>query len=166
MLAEDETTRWLTEPFPAGVHGRPDGSGGGSTLLMLFNYETHGFEEPVFPLPDKPYYPEIVLRGMAAMVPGIAAYVDKGVRPWVDGGYYVKTRENRPLIGPSGVDGLILSAAYSGFGIMAAMAGAELAGRYVTGADLPDYAPAFRLDRYGDAGYVAGLDAYADGGQL
>ena len=54
----------------------------------------------VFPLTEPPYYTELVLRGMARMLPGFAGYLDRMPRAYVDGGYYAKTRENRPLIGP------------------------------------------------------------------
>ena len=68
VLAADETTRWLTEAFPAGVHGRPDGSGAATTLLVLFNYENRA-TEVVFPLAEDEHYAEITLRGMSTMVP-------------------------------------------------------------------------------------------------
>ena len=164
-LAEDEDTRWLLQRFPAGVHGRPDGSGSSTSLLMLFNYDNSP-ADVVFPLPDEPHYAEIALRGMSTMVPALRAYIDKGARPYVDGGYYIKTRENRPLIGPLPVEGAYVSGAYSGFGVMASCAGGELIARHVTGAPLPDYAPAFLLSRYQDAAYCALLDRWGDGGQL
>jgi len=47
-LAADPDARWLLEPFPAGVHGRPDGA---SATLILFNHHG-GHVEPVFPLPE------------------------------------------------------------------------------------------------------------------
>ena len=164
-LAEDVSTRWLLETFPAGVHGRPDGSGSSTTLLVLFNYENR--PEPVtFPLPEDAHYGEIALRGMSTMVPALQAYVDQGIRCYADGGYYVKTPENRPLIGPLPIEGLFISGAYSGFGIMAACAGGDLVARHVVGAALPDYAPAFMLSRYQDPAYRALLDKWGDGGQL
>jgi glycine/D-amino acid oxidase-like deaminating enzyme len=165
LLAEDPATRWLTEPFPWGAHGRPDGSGSATTLLALFNYENRE-AEIVFPLPEHEHYGEITLRGMSTMIPGLKTYIDKGVRPYVDGGYYTKTRENRPLIGPTPVEGIYLSGAYSGFGIMAACAGGDLVARHVIGAELPAYAPAFTLARYQDPSYLALLDTWGDGGQL
>jgi glycine/D-amino acid oxidase-like deaminating enzyme len=164
-LAEDEESRWLLEKFPWGVHGRPEGHGAGSTFLVLFNYG-HGTSDVVFPLPEQPHYPEIALRGMATMVPALTEYFGKASRPFVDGGYYIKTRENRPLIGPLPVEGAYMSSAYSGFGVMASCAGGDLIARHITGSALPDYAPAFLLSRYQDPEYCALLDAWGDGGQL
>ena len=60
----------------------------------------------------------------------------------------MKTRENRPLIGPVPVEGVYIMGAYSGFGVMGSCAGGELIARHITGAPLPDYAPAFLLSRY------------------
>ncbi len=165
LLQSDTTTRWLTEPFPAGVHGRPDGAGTNSTLLLLFNYENVP-TDVVFPLPEHEHYGEITLRGMTRMVPGLQTYVDRGARPIIDGGYYIKTQENRQLIGPTAIDGVFLSCAYSGFGIMAAPAGGDLLARHLLGKQLPSYAPAFELSRYKDPAYKALLAAWGDGGQL
>ncbi len=165
ILAGDPATRWLTEPFPGGVHGRPDGGASGSTVLLLYNYESRE-DEVVFPLPDPGPYGEIALRGMSTMVPGLKVYVAKGVRPYIDGGYYIKTRENRPLIGPTTIPGVFLSAAYSGFGIMASGAGGDLIARHVLEKELPPYASAFLLTRYEDRAYVARLADWGDGGQL
>jgi glycine/D-amino acid oxidase-like deaminating enzyme len=164
-LSGDDSTRWLTEPFPAGVHGRPDGRGAGSTLLILFNYENSA-ADIVFPLPEEENYPEIALRGMSTMVPALKAYIDRGVRPYVDGGYYIRTRENRPLIGPTAIEGVFVSGAYSGFGIMASCAGGDLIARHVLGAHLPAYAPAFALTRYQDPAYMELIENWGDDGQL
>jgi glycine/D-amino acid oxidase-like deaminating enzyme len=163
-LAEDKDMRWLLEKFPWGVHGRPDGGGTSTTLLVLFNYDNSA-KEVVFPLPEEPYYAEVALRGMSTMVPALAGYVGKA-RPFVDGGYYIKTQENRPLIGPLPIEGAYTSGAYSGFGVMAACAGGELLARHVAGGALPDYASAFLLSRYEDPEYCALLKRWGDGGQL
>ena len=162
-LAQDEDARWLLEGFPAGVHGRPDGA---SATIVLFNH--HGDAvEPEFPLPEPPpHYAEIALRGMSTMVPALQAYGGKPSRPHVDGGYYMKTRENRPLIGPLPVEGAYVSCAYSGFGVMASCASGELIARHITGGALPDYAGAFLLSRYQDPDYRALLERWGDGGQL
>ena len=164
-LAQDDDARWLLGRFPAGVHGRPEGGGATASLLILFNHD-HGPCDPVFPLPEAPHYAEIALRAMATMVPGLAAYIGRSGRPHVDGGYYIKTRENRPLIGPLPVEGAHVCGAFSGFGVMASCAAGELVARHITERALPDYAPAFLLSRYQDGAYCALLDAWGDGGQL
>jgi len=164
-LAEDKETRWLLGRFPPGVHGRPDGSGTSTALLVLFNYDNSP-TDVVFPLPEQAHYAEIALRGMSTMVPALEAYIETGARPYVDGGYYIKTRENRPLIGPLPVEGAYVSGAFSGFGVMASCAGGELLARHITEGALPDYAPAFLLSRYHDAEYCTLLDSWGDGGQL
>jgi glycine/D-amino acid oxidase-like deaminating enzyme len=162
-LEADDEARWLLEEFPAGVHGRPDGA---HATLVLFNHHG-GAVAPEFPLPEPPpHYAEIAMRGMSTMVPGLRAYAGKPTRPYVDGGYYVKTRENRPLIGPTPIEGVYISCGYSGFGVMASCAGGELIARHITGAPLPDYAPAFLLSRYQDPEYISLLDRWGDGGQL
>jgi glycine/D-amino acid oxidase-like deaminating enzyme len=165
-LAADPELRWMLEPFPPGVHTRPEGASPESqTLLVLWSYDAAA-AEVVFPLPEPPYYTELVLRGMARMVPGFSGYLERMPRAYVDGGYYAKTRENRPLIGPLSVEGAYVSSAYSGFGIMAGCAGGELVAAHVTGSTLPDYAPAFALARYDDPAYVARIDACAATGQI
>jgi glycine/D-amino acid oxidase-like deaminating enzyme len=165
-LAGDEDTRWLTETFPAGVHFRPEGAGKSPILLMLWTYDLHP-QDPVWPPIFEPEYPEIVLRGLARMVPGLKVYLERMPTPYVDGGYYCKTRENRPLIGPLPVEGAFVYGALSGYGIMAAMAGGELLAAHVTGMGLPDYAPAFTLDRYEDPNYRQLLENWdATSGQL
>jgi glycine/D-amino acid oxidase-like deaminating enzyme len=164
-LNEDKETQWLLQKFPHGVHGRPDGSGATTTLIILFNHNSRQ-TEIAFPVPVEPHYAEIALRAMSTMVPAVRAYIGKGARPYVDGGYYIKTRENRPLIGPLPVQGAYVSGAFSGFGVMASCAGGELVARHMMQAALPDYAPAFLLSRYQDADYCASLDDWGDGGQL
>jgi len=162
-LAGDDDAKWLLDGFPGGVHGRPDGA---HATLILFNH--HGDPvEPEFPLPEPPpHYAEIALRGMSTMVPALRMYGGKPTRPYVDGGYYIRTRENRPLIGPAGPEGVYISCGYSGFGVMASCASGELIARHIAGGELPDYADAFRLSRYQDPKYSALLDTWGDGGQL
>lgn len=165
VLAEDESTRWLLDKFPPGVHCRPDGHGESTTLIVLFNYHTEPIS-PVFPLSPDPHYADIALRGMSVMVPGLRQYFDKAPKPWIDGGYYVKTQENRPLIGPLPVQGAYIIGALSGFGVMAACAAGELLAAHILGNELPEYAPAFLLSRYENPEYRRRLEAFGDGAQL
>jgi glycine/D-amino acid oxidase-like deaminating enzyme len=146
-LETRERTRWLLEEFPGGVHFRPEGGEGSPVILALWTYDIKP-QEPLWPPAFRPEYAEIVMRGMARMVPDLSVYLGKMAPPFVDGGYYCKTRENRPLIGPLSVKGAFVIGALSGFGIMSSMAAGELLARHVSGSDLPDYAPAFLLSRY------------------
>ena len=148
--------------MPIYCHFRPEGGSESPYFVALWEY--HGqVVEPSWPLPNDPLYPEVVMRGLTTMVPDLAAYADRMPESFVDGGYYTKTRENRPLIGPSGVAGVHLLTGMSGFGVMVSAGAADLLARHITGSDLPDYADAFSLSRYEDPVYVAGLDQVASG---
>lgn len=166
-LASDESTRWLTEPLPSGIHLRPEGYGQSRTVLMLWDYHSaHRFDAPAYPLPDDPFYPEVVLRGMTRLAPGLAAYLERLPHAYLDGGYYTKTEENRPLIGPAGADGAYVCAAFSGFGLMAAPAAAELLAQQISGAPRARYEGAFLLSRYEDPAYQERLARWGSTGQL
>ena len=164
-LAEDNETRWLTESFPSGVHTRPEGGTENQTILMAWEYQTKVMD-PVWPPAMDVQYPEIALRGLTAMLPRMKEYFGRMPRPQLDGGYYTKTRENRPLIGSMGVDGAYMIGAVSGYGIMSACGTGELLAACVTGADLPSYASAFALARYEDREYMRQLENWGDSGQL
>ena len=163
----DDETRWLTQTMPAGIHLRPEGYGNSQTVLMLWDYHSsHRYTAPVFPLEDDPLYAEVVMRGMVALAPALAPYVERLPHMYVDGGYYTKTEENRPLIGPTGVRGAYVNAAFSGYGLMAAPAAAELVAAHILGHTLPQHAAAFTLDRYQRPEYQAQLAAWGSTGQL
>ncbi|MEA1902957.1 MAG: FAD-binding oxidoreductase [Actinomycetota bacterium] len=155
----------LLGTMPIFCHGRPEGSGDSPYFLALWEYHREVLE-PIWPLPDDPLYPEAVMRGLTTMVPGLNVYEDGLPESTVDGGYYTKTRENRPLIGPGGPEGFHLMTGMSGFGIMVSAGAADLAARHIVGAPLPDYAEAFLLSRYDDPGYIAEIEAVEDSGQL
>ena len=164
-LTKDET-RWLLKEFPVGVHVRPRGDTNNPQILVIWTYDNK-VQEPVWPPTFDPYYPEVLLRGLARMIPGVAAYSGHGPHAIVDGGYYCKTRENRPLIGPLPIRGAYVIGALSGFGIMGSQAAADLLAAQITGGNLPDYAPAFMLERYEDPAYQALLTRWdASSGQL
>lgn len=165
-LEDSPELRGLLAELPAGVHVRPEGASRESrTLLVLWSYHTDPVP-PEFPLPPAAHFPEVVLRGMARMVPGLGRYLEPMPRVVVDGGYYTKTRENRPLIGPLPVGGAYVIGALSGFGIMAACAAGELVAAHVTGQALPAYAPAFLPARYEDPAYCRRLADWSETGQI
>lgn len=165
LLSSDPDSRWLTKPLPAGVHTRPEGSSENQTILMLWDYRSR-LMEPVFPPPTDELFFEITLRGLSTMLPQLSKYFGRTPRPVVDGGYYVKTKENRLLAGPLHVQGAYVIGAVSGYGIMSACAAGELLAAYVVGNDLPPYAPAFSMARYDDPGYQQQIENWGDGGQL
>lgn len=166
-LAANEATRCFTDLMPAGVHFRPEGYGDAKTVLMLWDiHRDSRIDEPVYPLPDDPYLREIVLRGAMKLVPQLSAYLERLPPMYVDGGYYTKTVENRPLIGPAGPRGAFVCAGFSGFGLMAAAAAAELLAGQITGEELPSYGAAFRPDRYEDPAYRERLVSWGSTGQL
>jgi sarcosine oxidase, subunit beta len=166
VLSEDPATSWLVETFPAGVHFRPEGGAGSDILLGLWTYDVEEVE-PAWPPRFPEFYAEIVLRGLARMVPALAAYIERPRRLYVDGGYYCKTRENRPLISPLPVDGAFVIGALSGYGIMASQAAGELLAAHVSGSTLPDYSDTFHVARYDDPRYMAQLASWdAAAGQL
>jgi glycine/D-amino acid oxidase-like deaminating enzyme len=161
-LAAEPEGRVLLEEFPAGVHGRPFGA---DNTLLYWTLDTKRVE-PVYPQTWDPAIPEILLRGMSVAVPALGAYFQHLPRPFVDGGFYAKTEENRPLIGPLPVAGAYITSAFSGFGIMMACAAGELLAAHVTGTDLPTYADAFKLARYQDPTYLAQFTDSASTGQI
>jgi sarcosine oxidase, subunit beta len=145
-----------------GAHFRPYGGENSDAMLLLWESWHHGIE-PAEPPPDSAdcyldhqLYPDIALRGLARVVPSLAAYFDETVfekrikkgksdipsmkPPVVDGGYYTKTIENLPMIGPApGINGkgfienAYICGAVSGYGIMASHAAGELCAAHVTG---------------------------------
>jgi len=165
ILMEYPQDRTLLEEMPSGAHTRPEGGHGSTTNLMLWEYHNPTME-PVWPIPIDPQYPETVLRGLSRMIPGLKIYFNRSTRPFVDGGYYTKTQENRPLIGPLPISGAYVIGALSGFGIMAALGAGDLLADHLTGSPLPHYAPAFHLDRYKDPDYQRMLYGWEDSGQL
>jgi glycine/D-amino acid oxidase-like deaminating enzyme len=149
--------------FPAGVHLRPRGA---RTVLGIWTYDAH-IESATFPPTFASDYFEIVIRGLATMIPGLNAYYDRGSAAIVDGGYYCKTPDNRPLIGPTGIDGAYVLGALSGLGIMGSQAAASLLATHLLDTPRPDYAAAFHPARFADPvyrGVLATLDSKS--GQL
>jgi glycine/D-amino acid oxidase-like deaminating enzyme len=114
-------TRWLLHELPGGVHFRPEGGGDSNLLLWWWAYHVEP-REPIVPPPLDEFFPEVVVRGLAKMIPGLSAYFGKASVSLYDGGYYSKTPENRPLAGPLPVEGAYVCGAVSGYGLMASAA--------------------------------------------
>jgi glycine/D-amino acid oxidase-like deaminating enzyme len=155
----------LLGEMPIFCHGRPEGGTDSPYLLALWEYHDD-VREPEWPLPEDPLYPEVVMRGLTTMAPGLAPYLDGLPHSVVDGGYYMKTKENRPLVGPAGPAGFHFMAGMSGFGVMVAAGAGDLLARHVVGAELPDYSDAFLLSRYDDPAYLTSIAGSGRSGQL
>jgi sarcosine oxidase, subunit beta len=174
FLEDEDDTRWLLSDMPPGAHTRPEGSADSDIMVLLWEYkhkvgrtlEVHPTSEPVIPPPLDELYPEIALRGMAALLPRFEEYFERMPKPVIDGGYYTKTKENRPLITPLPVEGAYLIGALSGFGLMAGCGAGDLLAAHITGSKLPPYAPAFNLQRYQDPKYQQLLENWTSDGQL
>jgi len=138
--------------FPGGVHIRPVDLTHGDELYLIWTFETDRRDYEWPPRFDR-RYAEVVLRGCAQMAPAMAPYVNAESRGITDGGYYCKTPENRPLVGPLPVDGAFVTGALSGFGLMSAHGAGELVASHVVGGALPDYARWFLPSRYDDPDY-------------
>jgi glycine/D-amino acid oxidase-like deaminating enzyme len=164
-LAASREHRRLLEPFPGGVHARPEGGGDSPVILVVWTYDVAP-TEPSFPIAFDPTYPEIALRGMAHAIPALAGYLGRFPRSVVDGGYYTKTRENRLLAGPLPVEGAYVLGALSGYGLMSASGAADLLADYISERPPPSYAAAFQLERYDDPAYRAQIERGGDSGQL
>jgi glycine/D-amino acid oxidase-like deaminating enzyme len=156
----------LLESFPGGVHYLPKGTSSDPKIMALWTYDIRP-SEYIEPPAIAPHYAEIVLRGLARMVPRASQYFGLAHRVTVDGGYYCKTPENRPLIGPLPIQGAYIIGALSGFGVMASQGAADLLAAHVTGSSLPTYADSFLVERYQDAVYLDLLKNWdARSGQL
>jgi glycine/D-amino acid oxidase-like deaminating enzyme len=164
-LQGSDALRHLLEEMPAGVHGRPEGGGDSPIVLGVWTYDVEPMEAR-FPVEFDPAYAEIVLRGLSRPIPGLAAYLSRLPKCYVDGGYYTKTRENRLLAGPLPLEGSFLIGGLSGYGMMSSNGAADLLADHIAERPLPPYAPAFHLDRYQNPAYQARLAEWGDSGQL
>lgn len=157
MLESDEEFRWLAKRMPGAIHCRPDGGDSGSWVKLGWAYNEVPAEATWQPPLDE-HFPDIVLRGASRLNPSLKVYYGQLPRNMHHyGGWYTRTEENWPLIGPMGSTGAFMNCAYSGFGTMAACAGAELCAAWVADATLPSYANDFSLARYNDAALLSTL---------
>ena len=113
LLGSDPEFADLLEEFPAGVHIKPEGQSQ-ARLGWAFNREK---QAPRWdPMADD-RFPEIVVRGASRFIPALGAYLDDVPGPIHHyAGYYTRTPENLPLIGPLGVDNAFVVSALAGYG--------------------------------------------------
>ena len=166
LLADDPTTRWLTEPMPGAIHCRPDGGEHGRWIKLGWAYNKEP-SQPTTDLPTDGNFPEIVLRGASRLNPGLRTYYGRlPSRLSHYGGYYTMTRENWPLIGPMATKGAYVAGALSGYGTMGACATGALVSAWVLGGTLPAFARSLSLARYDDKALMQDLLAATNTGVL
>ncbi len=153
-LEADPAQHWLLGELPAELHWRPAGLDiwQDDTVIVAWTYRTAP-EPPRFPFAIEPRYPELVLRGLASILPEAKAYIGNAIGLEYDGGYYNRTQENRPLIGRLPIEGAYVLGALSGFGLMGCLGAGELLTAHIMGSPLPSYAAAFAPQRYADPVY-------------
>jgi glycine/D-amino acid oxidase-like deaminating enzyme len=152
LLQEEDGLAPLLASLPPGAHGRPEGEG----FLALYNpFPAEEIPQGCLPTPP-PWAGEVALRGLFPLLPRLSRYL--GLRPRVDGGYYVRTPENRPLLGPL-EEGVFLLGAFSGYGVMAALGAGELLARLALGEDPPSWAWTLAPGRFQDPSYCPGAAA-------
>ena len=136
---------------PAGVHIKPDGSTMDDTIKLGWARD----QVPSEPIVDQPCpheFPMEVLARAATVVPGLGAYLDRPPRIVAhDGGFYARTPDGLPVIGPLGMDGAYVVGGLAGFGSMVACAAGELAAAWVLGERLPHLAGDFDPRRFRDS---------------
>jgi len=170
LLRDDPEHRHLADVMPAGTHCRPEGGRHGNWVKLGWAYNT-AISEPQRELANEPckdpQFPEIGIRGAAAMIPALATYVESAPSRFSHyGGYYTITDENWPLIGSMACDGAFMVTALSGFGSMAACAAGKLCAATICGDKLPPYAGNLSLERFNDAGLMVELTANSNKGLL
>lgn len=170
LLSSDPELGWLVNELPGGSHCRPDGGMNGKWVKLGWAYNERT-SEPQEDLANEPAidpsFPEIVIRGTAAFIPAMQAYVNAPPTRFSHyGGYYTMTEENWPLIGPLDDRGAFVIGALSGFGSMAACAAGKLCAAHVLGEPLPDYAADLSLARLDNPELLTELAASKNKGLL
>ncbi|MFK7936176.1 MAG: FAD-dependent oxidoreductase, partial [Saprospiraceae bacterium] len=144
FFAADEELNWLTQPFPGAIHIKPESG----RIKMGWAFSTASVK-PQWEIPAAPYFPQVVLKGASRFIPALVAYAENIPTPLIEyGGYYTRTKENWPLVGPTEIENVFVVGALAGFGSMTACAVGELCALHIAGQELPDYAPYFHPNRY------------------
>ncbi len=163
LIESDREYSWLLNEFPAGLHIKPEGL---SNIKLGWAYNTSA-ESPQWETSDDFDFPNITLRGASRFIPALQAYVDEPPTPIVQfSGYYTRTPENLPLIGPLEIEDLFTVSALSGYGTMAACSAGELCADWMMEGELPDYARYFHPDRYSDGVLMDEINRVQSDGQL
>ncbi|MCJ7467096.1 MAG: FAD-binding oxidoreductase [Maribacter sp.] len=163
FFTADEKWHWLLQEFPGGLHIKPDGHG----IKLGWAFE-RADAVPTWEIPKSDIFPQVVLRGASRFIPQLGEYAETIPSPLIQyGGFYTRTKENWPLIGPTELSNVYLVGALSGFGTMGACAAGELCADHMYGKKaLPGYAAHFHPSRYNDDTIIRILRGVNSDGQL
>lgn len=163
LIESDPDYAWLGQVFPPGLHIKPEP---GQRIKLGWAYNRTPEAPRWDPQPDD-LFPDVVMRGASRFIPALSAYVENMPTPVVSfAGYYTRTEDNLPLIGPLGPKGLFTVGALAGYGTMAACAAGELCADWIMGEPQQAYAPYFHPDRFDNEQLMAEINAVAADGQL
>lgn len=145
FFKSDKSYNWLLNEFPGGLHIKPEGEG--IKLGWAFN---HISELPKWDFSSSEMFAQVVLKGATRFIPSLATYLEKMPSPIIEyAGFYTRTRENWPIIGPSENPDVYVIGALSGFGTMTACAAGELCTKYILNeSELPNCSIYFHPNRY------------------
>jgi sarcosine oxidase subunit beta len=138
----------MTIDEDTGAHWRPALAG----AWVLFTDPATPPQEPTDSVTPDPSFAFRVLEpsspaAVARVVPFWRDVWEDGAAPWIlQAGQYTVTPDHRPLIGPTGIEGLYVNTGYSGHGIMLGPAGGRAMVDLLTGATAPAANP-FAVDR-------------------
>jgi sarcosine oxidase subunit beta len=138
----------MTIDEETGAHWRPAFGG----AWVLFTDPGTPPSEPTEAVPPDPAFAFQVLdpaspAAVARVVPFWRDVWEHGAHHWiVQAGQYTITPDHRPLLGPTGIEGLHVNTGYSGHGIMLGPAGSRVVVDLITG-KLPATTNPFAADR-------------------
>ena len=162
FLQADDSLNWMTKPFPGAIHIKPE-----SGRIKMGWAIGKDRMNPQWEVPTLAYFPQVVLKGASRFIPALKAYAENIPTPIIEyGGYYTRTEENWPLVGPSSVENVHIIGALAGFGTMAACAVGELCAQYITEKEVPWYAEYFHPNRYNNPKIMEIINGLDMDGQL
>ncbi len=154
-------------PGPTGAHARPlteEVGGGFWGLWDVRPLERNPLTGPIEPDPD---FPADVLHALGEMLPGLRRVAGGCLHRQSVSGYYCKSPDQLPLVGPWKYPGLYLHGCFSGYGLMVSQGAADILARTLVGQALPAWGAGLDPRRFLDPQYLASIPMQgADPGQL
>ncbi|WP_103068256.1 NAD(P)/FAD-dependent oxidoreductase [Aquimarina sediminis] len=164
FFTSEKGYNWLLNRFPGGIHIRPDTEG----IKMGWAFQVKDEKPNWDAIKSIDFFPNIVLKGASRFIPKLIEYENNIPSPLIQySGYYTRTKENWPLIGPTKAHNVFVIGALSGFGTMIACGAGELCASYILNeTNLPQYHTHFNPNRYTNASVMREIEMIDSDGQL